>query len=138
MTISETGRLRIRFNKPIKTIPIDSEHNGLRVLQSADKSINEVIKVRIKGASDADLDKSIASLSLISSIKNLLDLQVTFTTTKNISVDVRELDTLLVSILDPSYFIDTSTGLEIDADSLLQSIPVPPQITMAEALEAEE
>ena len=79
------------------------------------KSIDDVLKVSIKGSSDEDLDKSIASLDLIASIKNPLDLQVTFTETKDISIDVRELDTLMVSILDPSFFIDIATGLPIDA-----------------------
>ena len=138
VTISETGRLKIKFSKPILTIPIDPVNSGLRVLQKASKSINDILKVSIKGASDDDLDKTVASLDLIASIKNLLDLQVTFTKTKDISIDVRELDSLVVRILDPNYFIDLETGLPIDAKSFVDSIPVPPQITVAEALEAEK
>ena len=66
MTINEVGELKIKFNKPILDLPLntDVEEQGLRRLGQVNYKIEDILSIKIKDAEEFDeSDKSIKSVT---------------------------------------------------------------------------
>jgi len=65
MEISQTGELKIGFSKPIIIPPFATASSSKsRNLQSFDKTINDAISIEVIDGDYAEVDKSIAKVTL--------------------------------------------------------------------------
>ena len=92
-------------------------------------TFEDAISLEIEGLKDFDVDKSIASMLVSEITSTSLTVQVLFSDLNAISSELREPDTLILTLDMPHIFIDAETGEPLSTDPMEFKLPVGAQYT---------
>ena len=105
LNLNSIGELTINFSKPILKLDL-----GSRILQDSkafQNKIEDIIDVRVEDEDEDDrLDKSIRDITLVKVTDTAIVMKITFNDLEALTIDLKEPDTLLVSIILPEVIID--------------------------------
>ena len=105
LNLNSIGELTINFSKPILNLDLDK-----RILQDSKAfqyKIEDIFNVRVEDEDEDDrLDKLIRDITLVKVTDTAIVMKITFNDLEALTIDLKEPDTLLVSIILPEVIID--------------------------------
>ena len=112
MTMNSSGELKIKFNRPILDLPLQTEENqqGLRHLIQARFHIEDLFRVSVEDAEELGEEKKFIKSMTYKKVEREASQEISifleFNDHRAISSDIRDPDFLIVELLQPELIVD--------------------------------